>query len=149
MKDKAIGFLLGNMYQKTPEDLTLEDGRENVSQLSKKRRITASQQQTLELGKLVSQSMENGFSLVAEAMKTVNTVRDDSSTGLARASDMLGTALDLITKTQKQILDLENRIDEGDVDGNGTDGEGTNQRHLQTLRVTLNKAFKILDNVDV
>ena len=55
----------------------------------------------------------------------------------------------VITKTQKQIQDLENRIDGEHVDGNGTDGEGTNQRHLQTLRVTLNKAFKILDHVDV
>ena len=148
MKDKEIGLLFGNMFQKTPSDLVVEDGVEDVKEIAspmKKRRTTPSQKQALELGKLVSESMENGFSLVADAMKTINAVRHDTNTGLAEAGDMLGSALDLITKTQKQIMDVEKKIE----DENSNERHNMNNRYLMTLRRTLEKAYKILDDVNV
>ena len=147
MKDKAMGFLFGNMFQKTRDEYTLEDGRDSPK---KKRPKTNSQQQATELGKIVGKSMETGFSLVADAFRQVNQVKVDANAGLTVASEMLSSALDLINKTQKQIQDFELKIDElREEESYGEDDEEVDKSHLKTLKGTLKKAFKILASVQV
>ena len=142
MKDKAMNFLFGNIFKETSDEFTLEDGRDSPY----KRRRTNGHQQAMELGTIMGKHMETGFSLVPDAFKTINTIRNDTNTGLSRASNMLSSALDLIHKTQSQIQDFEDKI-RNDLDQDET--SESNVQYLGTLKKTLKKAFQILENVNV